>query len=299
MKWILMILIMALIICVIRLVRLKRDIRALNRSLQCVQENDTNQQLTTTTFYKDICTLSNTINQNLEKTAQIRIESEKSNREFHQAITNISHDLRTPLTSAMGYIQMIQSEDMDESKKAEYLQIIEYRLKVLSNLTDNLLDYSTLIEEEASAEFERINVNNILRDSVSIFYDQFIEQEYQVNVNIPDEVLYSMGTEALFERVFMNLIQNALRHGTREFEVSLDPESGTLEFRNRIADPEGIDVEQILDRFYTADGSRSNKSLGLGLAIVKELVAKMGGRTRAKIIDHSLCIEISLVEAMI
>lgn len=296
MKWIIMILIVMLIICMIRLVRMRKDIRALNRSLGHIQENNTNQQLTTTTFYKDICSLSNTMNKILEKYTQIRIASEKSNREFHQAITNISHDLRTPLTSAIGYLQMIQSGKIAEDKKAEYLRIIEYRLKVLSDLTDNLLEYSRLIEAAGPIEFEKINVNNLLRNTISTFYDQFIEQEYQVIIDIPDQVLYARGDEASFERIFMNLIQNALRYGTQVFEVSLDVKAAKLKFRNKIADPQGFDVKQILDRFYTADDSRSNKSVGLGLAIVKELVSKMGGSTRAYLIEDCLCIEIQLAE---
>jgi len=295
MKWIMIILIIMLFISIIRLYRMKRDIDSLNRSLKYIQENNTNQQLTTATFYKDICDLANTINMILEKSAQIRIANEKSNREFHQAITNISHDLRTPLTSALGYVQMVQSDDISQEKKAEYLERIEYRLKVLSNLTDSLLEYSRIIEDQVPVEFERVNVNNLLRDCVSVFYDRFIEQDYKVNVHIPDEVLYTSGNQALFERIFMNVIQNALRYGTQVFEVSLNAQSSTLEFKNRIADPEGVDVNQILDRFYTADNSRNNKSLGLGLAIVKELVAKMGGTTNAHIDDDFLSIEIQLV----
>jgi len=295
MEWIIIIfLIVMLFICIFRLTRIKKDIQSLKKSLNCIHENNTNQQLTTTTFYKDICTLSNTMNEILEKYTQTRISSEKSNRKFQQAITNISHDLRTPLTSAIGYVQMIQSDKTAESKKVEYLQIIEYRLKILSNLTSNLLEYSRLIEGSAPMEIEKINVNNLLRDTISMFYDQFIEQGYDVRLNIPDKVLYFMGDVALFERIFMNLIQNALIYGIQIFEVSLDSEAGILEFRNKISDPQDLDVEQMLDRFYTADTSRNNKSIGLGLAIVKELVTKMSGHTTASITGDFLSIKIEI-----
>jgi len=295
MEWIIIVvLIVMLFICIFRLTRIKKDIQSLNKSLNYIHENNTNQQLTTTTFYKDICNLSNTMNEILEKYTQTRISSEKSNRRFQQAITNISHDLRTPLTSAIGYVQMIQSDKTAETKKVEYLQIIEYRLKILSNLTSNLLEYSRLIEGSAPMEIEKINVNNLLRDTISMFYDQFIEQGYDVRLNIPDEVLYFMGDVALFERIFMNLIQNALIYGIQTFEVSLDRKAGVLEFRNKIADPQDLDVEQMLDRFYTADTSRNNKSIGLGLAIVKELVSKMGGRTSADITGDFISIKIEI-----
>jgi len=274
---------------------MKKDIQYLDKSLNYIYENNTNQQLTTNTFYKDIRNLSNTMNKILDKYVQIRISNIKSNREFQQVITNISHDLRTPLTSAIGYTQMIQSDKTDEQKKREYIRIIEYRLKVLSNLTNNLLEYSRLIEEATPLKNEKINLNNLLLDTVSTFYDQFREKDYKVNLNISNEVLYFIGDVSLFERIFMNLIQNALLYGTEVFAVSLDADSGILEFRNKITDPEEVEVENILERFYTADKSRSNKSVGLGLAIVKELVTKMKGHIVASMTGDFLCIKIDLL----
>jgi len=294
-KWFVMTLLVLLIICIIRLFRMKKDIQSLEKSLNYIYENNTNQQLTTNTFYKEISNLSNTMNKILDKYVQIRISSVKSNREFQQVITNISHDLRTPLTSAIGYTQMIQSDKADEQKKLEYIQIIEYRLKVLSNLTNNLLEYSRLIEEVTPLNNEKINLNNLLRDVVSTFYDQFSDKGYQVSLDISNEVLYFIGDVSLFERIFMNLIQNALLYGTETFEVSLDADTGILEFKNRIEDPQDIEVEKILERFYTADKSRSNKSVGLGLAIVKELITKMKGTIDASMTDDFLCIRIYLI----
>lgn len=294
-KWFVMTLLVLLIICIIRLFRMKKDIQSLEKSLNYIYENNTNQQLTTNTFYKEISNLSNTMNKILDKYVQIRISSVKSNREFQQVITNISHDLRTPLTSAIGYTQMIQSDKADEQKKLEYIQIIEYRLKVLSNLTNNLLEYSRLIEEVTPLNNEKINLNNLLRDVVSTFYDQFSDKGYQVSLDISNEVLYFIGDVSLFERIFMNLIQNALLYGTETFEVSLDADTGILEFKNRIEDPQDTEVEKILERFYTADKSRSNKSVGLGLAIVKELITKMKGTIDASMTDDFLCIRIYLI----
>jgi len=294
-KWFVMTLLVLLIICIIRLFRMKKDIQSLEKSLNYIYENNTNQQLTTNTFYKEISNLSNTMNKILDKYVQIRISSVKSNREFQQVITNISHDLRTPLTSAIGYTQMIQSDKADEQKKLEYIQIIEYRLKVLSNLTNNLLEYSRLIEEVTPLNNEKINLNNLLRDVVSTFYDQFSDKGYKVSLDISNEVLYFIGDVSLFERIFMNLIQNALLYGTEVFEVFLDADSGILEFRNKITDPEEVEVEKILERFYTADKSRSNKSVGLGLAIVKELVTKMKGHIVASMMGDFLCIRIELL----
>lgn len=294
MKWIIVILIIILLICITRILRMKHDIQSMNNSLKHIKKGDTNQQLTTSTFYKDICSLSITMNEILEKQMQIRIASVNSNREFRQAITNISHDLRTPLTSAIGYIQMIQSDKTIEHKKVEYLQIIEYRLKTLSNLTNDLLEYSRLIEGKVPMNYEQININNLLRDIISTFYDQLIEQNYKVTVNIPDKALYFNGDTASFERIFMNLIQNTLRYGTQIFDISLDQKKRVIIFRNKIADTQSFDVELLFNRFYTADKARNNKSTGLGLAIVKELIISMGGTISSYAEKDFLIIEIGL-----
>ena len=294
MIWIIIILVIILILCITRILRMKQDIKSMSYSLKNIKESDTNQQLTTATFYKDICNLSITMNEILEKQRQIHITNENSNREFRQAITNISHDLKTPLTSAIGYIQMIQSDGINEDKKIKYLQIIENRLKSLSNLTNELLEYSRIIEGKVPMNLEQINMNNLLRDIISTFYDQLIEYNYEVRLNIPDEALYFMGDIASFERIFANLIQNVLKFGTQIFDLSLDQEKRVISFRNKIADIQGFEVEFLFDRFYTADQSRNSKSTGLGLAIVKELIISMGGTISSYTEKDFLIIEIGL-----
>lgn len=294
MKWIIVILIVILILCITRLLRMKQDIQSINNSLRYIKESDTNQQLTTTTFYKDICDLSISMNEILEKQKKISITIENSNREFRQAITNISHDIRTPLTSAKGYIQMILSNKTDENKKVEYLHIVESRLNALSKLMNDLLEYSRLIEGKVAMNFEKINVNNALRDIISYFYDSFIEKDFEVNLNIPDTVLYFMGDTTSFERILMNIIQNSLHHGTGMFGVSLDHEKKTIIFRNKTANIREVEVDQLLNRFYTADKFRNDKSTGLGLAIVKELVTNMGGSIDVYTVEDFLVIKIGL-----
>lgn len=294
MKWIIAILIIMLILCITRILRMQKDIQSINKSLKHIKESDTNIQLTTSTFYKDVCNLSITMNEILEKQKQIRIASENSNREFRQAITNISHDLKTPLTSAIGYIQMIQADGISEDKKIEYLHIVEYRLKSLSNLTNELLEYSKIIEGKIPMNYEQINISNLLRDIISSFYDQLTQHNYTVKINIPDEALYSLGDIASFERIFTNLIQNALRFGTNTFDISLDREKKTILFSNKIANTQELDVELLFDRFYIADKSRNSKSTGLGLAIVKELINSMGGTINSFVKEDFLIIEIRL-----
>ena len=133
-----------------------------------------------------------------------------------------------------------------------------------------------------------------MRDIISTFYDQLTQNNYKVTVNIPDESLYVVGDIASFDRIFTNLIQNAIRFGTEIFNISLDSERRVISFSNKIADTQELDVKLLFDRFYIADKSRNSKSTGLGLAIVKELIISIGGTISSFTEKDFLIIEIGL-----
>lgn len=275
----------ALLVCVLVILLLKRDISRLSRSLKTIRQSDTNMRATTDTFDKNICELCNTINEILDKQKAITTENEKSNREFRQAITNISHDLRTPLTSAVGYVQMLNSGKLPEEKKPEYISIIEHRLKFLSELMNKLFEYTQILEGKMSGNIEKINLCNVLRDTVSFYYGEFTSKGFSVEVDLPDTVYVMCGIEAL-KRIFQNLIQNVLTHGTEKFKLSVKENS--VIFENKVSSAAEIDAERLFDRFYTADFSRMGNSTGLGLAIVKELVRNMGGEIEAELDRETL-----------
>jgi len=247
---------------------------------------------TTETFDKNISELCNTVNDILNKQKKIIISSEKSNREFRQAITNISHDLRTPLTSAIGYIQMFKSGSTPDDKKREYLDIIENRLKSLSSLMNNLFEYTQIVEGKVAQNIEKINICNILRDTVSEYYGDFTSKNFSVEINIPEVPVYILYDANYFKRAVQNLIQNVLAHGIEYFKLTVD---GTkIIFQNKVSNAGEIEADRLFDRFYTADLSRSSNTTGLGLAIVKEIVQNMGGEISACVENDMLSIRITI-----
>lgn len=286
---------LALIVCFVVIVLLKRDIRQLYRTLRTIEKSDTNMRATTETFDKEVSALCGTINDILEKQKKITIASEKSNGELRRAITNISHDLRTPLTSAIGYVQMLKSDKTPDDKKCEYLNIIEYRLKSLSNLMSELFEYTQIIEGKITQNIEKVNICNILADILSSFYDDFTERRFVVEVDMPNTPVYVICDLNSFKRVSQNLIQNVLVHGVEHFRLSVDGGNNVITFQNKVANAESLDIERMFDRFYTADLARSGGNTGLGLAIVKELVQSMGGRIKAFKEDDILKINIGFV----
>ena len=281
-----------LIICTAALVILKRDIRRLNQTLRKIAVTDTNMRATTATFDKDISELCTAINDILEKHNKIISAGDKSNREFRQAVTNISHDLRTPLTSAIGYIQMIKSDKTSEIKKLEYLDIIEHRLKSLSSLMNNLFEYTQIAEGKAAQNIEKINICNLLRDILSDYYADFTGKNFTVEIDMPDSPVYILYDAGLFKRAVQNLIQNVLMHGCEYFKLTVDRDN--IIYQNKAADPEAIEADRLFERFYTADLSRSGSATGLGLAIVKEIVQDMGGGVHAYIEADMLSICVCL-----
>ncbi|MCL1794603.1 MAG: HAMP domain-containing histidine kinase, partial [Oscillospiraceae bacterium] len=213
---------------------------------------------------------------------------EKSNRKFRQAITNISHDLRTPLTSAIGYIQMIKSGNTPDDKKREYLDIIENRLKSLANLMNNLFEYTQIVEGKISQNIEKVNICNVLRDTISDYYGDFMSKNFTVETDIPDLPVYILYDTNYFRRAVQNLIQNVLAHGIEYFKLTVDGKN--IIFQNKVLNAGVIEADRLFERFYTADLSRNSNTTGLGLAIVKEIIQNMGGNVNASVENDMLSI---------
>ena len=288
--WIILIILNILLVLIsLKYILLKRDIRQLSQNLSNLSPADTNIQMTTTTFDKGIVELIVSINSLLEKSRAIHRKSLASELEIKQAITNISHDLRTPLTSAKGYLQIMQG-DIDNSTRERYLAVILERLEVLSLLLDTLFMYSNATEE--IMDVQEINVSNIISDTILGFYAELTKQKFLVNINMPDIPVYCFCDEDALRRIIQNILKNVLIHG-KDF-VELNIVDNTIEIRNYAEGLEYVDFSNVFNRFYTSDTSRTAKQSGLGLAIAKKFTEKMGGRIYASKEGNVFCVQIVL-----
>lgn len=281
------------LIAVVSWLLVKLDVRSISHRLEDIRQSRSNAKITTQTFDPDITALANQINALLEEQKQAAIRNEQASRELRQSITNISHDLKTPLTSAMGYLQMIKSGRTPPEKKAEYIDIIARRLAALSDLLEELFEFSRLYEGKIEPVCEGVNVCNLLGDVLSLYYEDLTRKDITPAIQFPREPVYVLADASMLKRVFQNLIQNALIHGTTFFSVAVDP-GARITFRNALEDMESIDPSRLFDRFYTADVSRDGRTTGLGLAICKELVARQGGTIGARIEEGNLVISIEM-----
>jgi signal transduction histidine kinase len=228
------------------------------------------------------------MNKLLEKHRQIYLEIDNAQNDLKRAITNISHDLRTPLTSVKGYLQMVESGEFDSETNMSYIAIIRDRLEVLSVLMDNLFAFSRAIEGDIV--LKPVNIGYILRDTLAGSFAEIENSGFAVEVTIPDAPIYCMCDEEALRRILQNLISNTISHGKDRLCIKLS--GGVIEIANKTDNIEQIDEQGIFERFYTADSSRSNKRTGLGLAIAKELTDKMGGNISASKVDDMLVISL-------
>ena len=258
-------------------IKVKQDIKCISRQLEEIYGVETNRNITSLTLDKDICNLARNINKITEEQKRILLDYRRKDKEMKQIITNISHDLRTPLTSAIGYIQILQNEEIAPLKRLEYLEIVEQRVVALNKLINMFFEFSRLQSDEYEVEFDDVNISEVLCDTMALFYDDFVARNRIPTIKLSDEPVFLTCDQAMLERIFQNLIQNSLIHGCGETEVTLSTNEKFIEIKFSNAISKEIDTERLFERFYTADESRSHGTTGLGLAVVKRMVEKNNG----------------------
>lgn len=270
------------------------NIRNIKKELKNLRSIKTNQQLRIVAPNKNIEEMIGEINFILEKSQNDRIAHEKSESELRKQIANISHDLRTPLTSILGYVQLIKDESTSEEEKQEYLDIIEKRSKVLQNLITSFYDLSRLEANEYDLEFKKVNVESLLREIVAAFYNDFIDRGFEVEVDLQEKLPIIVADENAIIRIFTNIFQNALKHGNKTMVISQRQEAGMIisTFSNRVENFTQEDLEHVFDRFFTVDRMRTGQNTGLGLTIVKKLTESMGHEVSASLEDEIFTIEV-------
>jgi signal transduction histidine kinase len=273
----------------------KREIRDIALRLQFIRDNDTNKKINLQINAKEIIELAVQLNHLINYYKIEKIAISKAQHEFKEEITNISHDLRTPLTSIAGYVQMLESENTPAEKKAEYYSIIRRRIDTLIKMLDEFFEFTRIESDEYPVMLEKINVSNVLADVISLFYYDFLSKGEEPSIQIPSTPTFIYADKEALTRIFQNLIKNYLNHGTGSISISIKEQGNQvcISFKNYATNIDSAEAERLFQRFYTADKSRTKKTTGLGLSIVKNLVAKMNGEIKARVEDSFLIINIT------
>ena len=285
------------IICgvlVVVVVMLAIKIRIMQKSMDeicsCLSEHlgsDTNQLVTVSSSDRYVCRLASEIARQLAELRRQRRKYISGDRELKEAITNISHDLRTPLTAICGYLELLEAEEMTDNTR-RYVEQIANRTESLKALTEELFRYS-VISSVSDLTYEKVNVGRVLEDTLISFYGAFEQKNITPNISLPDGVIVRSLDKSALSRIFGNIISNALKYSDGDFSVTMT-EDGEITFSNIASELSSVEVGKLFDRFYTVDSAR--KSTGLGLSIAKLLTERMGGCISADYKGTTLSISI-------
>ena len=270
----------------------KREFRRINK--QITENVDEYANIKTKSVDKDIENLVESINLIFDSRQKIVAEKNKNEEKIRQSISNMSHDLRTPLTSIMGYLQMIKSEKSSEADKKEYMDIVEKRTKSLQQLISSFYDLSRMEGNEYNFNYKKVNLSSILCENIAVFYNDFRNNNIEPIIEIDENIKDIISDDGAINRIFSNLITNMIKHGESFVKITLKQENDMIitEFTNKATGLTAENVDKLFDRFYTVDNSRSDRNTGLGLYITKILVEKLGYNIIAQLDNEILKIKI-------
>lgn len=275
------------LILAIRQIRIRKELRSISNQLNTILTEDTNALITVSFRNKGLSEIVTVLNGKLGEMREKELALDSKNTEIGTAITNISHDLRTPLTSVRGYLDLMKSSrDIEEINK--YIGIIDERTNAMKNLTEELFRYSLLITE-GEIKKETVVLNNILEEALTANYTLLVEHSITPEINITEKRIEAELDRNHTSRIFGNIISNAAKYSDGDLYVSL-ADNGEIEFRNSAAGLDKIQVNRLFDRFYTVTNART--STGLGLSIAKHFTELMGGTISASYDNGFLSIKL-------
>ena len=233
-------------------------------------------------------------NRLLERRLEENAAYRRKELELRRQIANVSHDLRTPLTSILGYLQLLEQPDLPAEKRAEYLSVIKGRAKTLQTFIGAFYDLSRIEGGELPLEREQVDLGRTLSDQLADAYEQLEQAGLAVEADLQPGLPPVWADSGAVARIFSNLLTNALRHGGGELTVRLYREKNQLisAFSNPAQGMTAEDAAHVFERFYTADKMRTGQSTGLGLAIVKALAERMGHAAAARWEDGRFTVEV-------
>lgn len=272
----------------------QRQVKNICRQLAFLMKHDSNMLIHREFGLGGIGMLSDRLNDLLELRRKEKQYYQEKETLIADTYTNLSHDIRTPLTSLDGYFQLMEAcENVEEQRR--YLNIIHERIHSLNEMLEELFMFTKLKNESYRLELTSCCINRILKETVFSYYDDWVRREIQPDIQITEEQLYIDGNKQGLSRIIQNVIKNGLDHGEKKIRIVLKREQNqaVLRISNQVTASERIDIEHVFDRFYKADAARSKTSTGLGLSIAREFVRRMNGEIGAKIEENEFIVEMS------
>ena len=288
-------LILLIVICLVLfalLLLVITDVHRISRDLDYINHHNTNAGITSNTNLPLIRKLSAGINQNLNTMHQLQIEQVEQEKKIHQMLMDLTHDIKTPLTVATGYVQLLDRQPEADPKPS--LARIANNLRSVNYYLHYLMDFNLIQEKTSSLNHQSVNVSELLKNELFDYYDQLTASGLKVTPAITDQLMLETD-ETLMRRIIQNLIGNWLKYAKSQAKLSFarqDNHHLVMTFSNDTAQPVSH-VDQLVDRFYTTDAARTTQSVGLGLSIVQSLTTTLGGKMKLEAHDDSFTVKLT------
>lgn len=264
---------------------LRRAAREIRRGFAQRLRTDTNTLIDLSSRDAVMRELAAGVNEELKELRRQRQRYLQGDAELKEAVTNISHDLRTPLTAVCGYLELLKGEETTE-KAQRYLAQIENRVEAMKDLTEELFRYSVVTSDQG-LELELLDLGGALEESLLSYYGAMEQRGITPEIHMPSEKVMRRLDPTAVSRVFSNIISNAVKYSDGDLTVRMEPE-GRITFANSAKGLDAVAAGRLFDRFYTVEAARN--STGLGLSIARQLTERMGGRLTAEYQDGRLCL---------
>lgn len=257
----------------------RRELSRITRFLTFHQPT-ADDRLTCHVADKELSDMAQAINRQLDVTRQEQLGRMNEREEFQHQLVNFSHDVRTPLMGAKGYLQLGLDEPNREAR-THYLQAVETQIDDMASLLDQLHSYTQSVDPETEYDFHNHQIMPLIANELYGFYPEFEKRHWEPKVDFENEGFFVLCDEMAMKRIFDNLISNALKYGSSA--ISITQKGRSIWFANAVDDPDSIDAERIFERFYQADAARSEEGSGLGLAVVANLTRAMRIEVHAEV----------------
>lgn len=276
-----------IVILLIKIYFMKKSAREIKEKIAERMSTDTNTLIDISSSDRDMRALAESLNVQLQQLRREKLRYQQGDTELKEAVTNISHDLRTPLTAISGYLDLLEKEKTSETVRKYITQIVN-RTDVMKQLTEELFRYS-IVASVREMNMESVCLNSILEESIASYYGAIVQHGIIPNVEISEIRVERTLDKSALMRIFGNIISNVIKYSDGDLFVKLT-ENGVITFSNTAKNLNAVTVGRLFDRFYTVETAKN--STGLGLSIAKLFTEQMGGTIKAEYVNESLVITI-------
>ena len=289
MKYILFISIILNIAFLLKIITMRLSLKELTRDYRERSNLDSDTLIGVSCRDRRIMELASAMNDTVTTLRTSYHNYKQGDERLKTSITNIAHDIRTPLTSICGYLELAERVDKSQELKG-YLDIISERALYMKKLTEELFEYSVVSSKKPQEKLQDVNVNKVLEDAIMNLYPNLMDKGIDLKADIVEKPVIRKLYPSYVERIFNNLLSNAIKYSDGDLEVNLS-ETGKLTMKNTASSLDKVKVGKLFERFYTVENADAG-SAGLGLSIVQSFAEQMNCPISADYVDGKLVIEI-------